>query len=186
MFGKNAAEFPFLLEDRLIQRGANYQKGEAMLPFVVKDKNIITGQNPYSTTKVSEEVIKSLDKTLVPRKMYKDEMSMDLVNKAVAGGMKWAKSALKKDTINFDLQLIAVYGYYQAMFAKDEVSKIKKGVSIMELVIPYFFDENLYLKLAEFYIKINEKPKAVETLNAVIKKNQNSKAANDLLQRILE
>jgi hypothetical protein len=54
MFGKSASEFPFLLEDKLIVRAAKYKKGEVMLPFLIVDDNLITGQNPYSTTLVAE------------------------------------------------------------------------------------------------------------------------------------
>ncbi|CAK0785385.1 hypothetical protein CVIRNUC_008593 [Coccomyxa viridis] len=37
---------PFLLEDRLKERGAHYHKGEDWSPFVVTDSKMITGQNP--------------------------------------------------------------------------------------------------------------------------------------------
>jgi putative intracellular protease/amidase len=186
MFGKTSAEFPFLLEDRLIQRGANYQKGEAMLPFMVRDRNMITGQNPYSTTAVAEEIVRSLGKELVKRKKYKDEMSMELINKFLQGEVVWAKQALNSDREEYDLELIAVFGYYQAMFAKDDIMKIKKGISIVELVTPYYHNEDLYIKLADYYLKVNDRPKAIQTLNSVIEKNQNSKAANTLLKKILE
>lgn len=126
MFGKTASEFP-LLEDKLIARSAKFQKGEAMLPYMVKDGNFITGQNPYSTTKVSEEIIKSLGKEPVKRKRYKDELSMELVNKAVHGEMVWARTSLTNARENYDLELIAVYGYYTAIFAKEDLEKNKKG-----------------------------------------------------------
>ncbi|SHK94052.1 Putative intracellular protease/amidase [Chitinophaga jiangningensis] len=40
---------PFLLEDMLKQRGANFQKGEDWKPFVTRDGLLITGQNPASS-----------------------------------------------------------------------------------------------------------------------------------------
>jgi putative intracellular protease/amidase len=52
---------PFLLEDALKERGANFES--ALLPFfahVVRDENLITGQNPASTTKIAEELIAAL------------------------------------------------------------------------------------------------------------------------------
>lgn len=47
---------PFLIEDEFIKLGANYQKGADWVPFVVKDGNLVTGQNPAS----SEDVAKAL------------------------------------------------------------------------------------------------------------------------------
>jgi len=53
---------PFLLEDALKERGANFES--ALLPFfshVVRDENLITGQNPASGTKVAEELLAALE-----------------------------------------------------------------------------------------------------------------------------
>jgi putative intracellular protease/amidase len=40
---------PFLLEDMLKERGANFQKGEDWKPFVTREGLLITGQNPASS-----------------------------------------------------------------------------------------------------------------------------------------
>jgi putative intracellular protease/amidase len=48
---------PFLLEDMLRMRGANYEKGESWLPFVVRDGRLITGQNPASSVLAATTVI---------------------------------------------------------------------------------------------------------------------------------
>lgn len=48
---------PFLLEDMLRMRGADYQKGENWLPFVVRDGRLITGQNPASSVLAATTVI---------------------------------------------------------------------------------------------------------------------------------
>ncbi|NQX39047.1 DJ-1/PfpI family protein [Pedobacter steynii] len=184
MFGKTGSEFPFLLEDRLILRGAKYKKDGAMLPNMLKDGNYITGQNPYSTTLVAEEIIKSLGKTPVNRTKYKDELSMELVKKAVLGDMTLAQAELKNNSLNYDLELIAVYGYYQAMFAKDDIEKIKKGTAIIELVIPYYFNEDLYIPLSEYYLKSGNKTKAIATLNEVLKKNPGSEKASNSLKKL--
>jgi len=182
MFGKTGSEFPFLLEDRLLLRGAKYEKGEAMLPFMIRDENFITGQNPYSTTLVAEEIVKSLGKEPATRKKYNDEMSIGLVKRATQGEMTWARTTLAQDKDNYDLELIAVYGYYQAMFAKEDIITIKKGVSIMELVTPYYFNENLYLKLAEYYLTLGDKSKAKSTVTDVLQKNPNSQSASAMLK----
>jgi putative intracellular protease/amidase len=48
---------PFLLEDALRARGADYVKGESWLPFVVRDGKLITGQNPASSVLAAETVL---------------------------------------------------------------------------------------------------------------------------------
>ncbi len=40
---------PFLVEDMLKEKGADYQKGEDFAPYVVVDGKLITGQNPASS-----------------------------------------------------------------------------------------------------------------------------------------
>mgnify|MGYP000221079650 CR=1 FL=1 len=51
---------PFLVEDELIQRGSDYQKGEDWMPFAIKDGLIITGQNPASSELVAQKLMASL------------------------------------------------------------------------------------------------------------------------------
>lgn len=52
---------PFLLEDKLKEKGGCYQSAKLpMLPYVVRDGNIVTGQNPASSKKLAEQVIEAL------------------------------------------------------------------------------------------------------------------------------
>jgi putative intracellular protease/amidase len=51
---------PFLLEDELIKQGADYQKGDDWVSFVVEDSGIISGQNPASSSEAAERLIKKL------------------------------------------------------------------------------------------------------------------------------
>ena len=53
---------PFLLEDELINRGGDYQKGEDWGAFAVQDGLIITGQNPASSEVAAQKVIAHLNK----------------------------------------------------------------------------------------------------------------------------
>ncbi|WP_454192971.1 type 1 glutamine amidotransferase domain-containing protein [Paenibacillus sp. Marseille-Q7038] len=52
---------PYLTEDELVKRGANYVKGTDWSSFVVVDGHLVTGQNPASGGEVAEEVIKLLN-----------------------------------------------------------------------------------------------------------------------------
>lgn len=51
---------PFLVEDMLIASGANYQKTDDWQSFVLRDGNLITGQNPASSEAVAKELLKVL------------------------------------------------------------------------------------------------------------------------------
>jgi putative intracellular protease/amidase len=49
---------PFLVEDTLKQNGGSYSKVEDWAPHAVVDGRLITGQNPASSEKVAEELLK--------------------------------------------------------------------------------------------------------------------------------
>ena len=51
---------PFLVEDMLKENGGNYSKIEDWSPYEVVDGKLITGQNPASSEKVAEELLKML------------------------------------------------------------------------------------------------------------------------------
>jgi putative intracellular protease/amidase len=51
---------PFLLESKLIERGASFEKAGLWQEKVVTDKRLITGQNPASAKKAGEELLKVL------------------------------------------------------------------------------------------------------------------------------
>jgi len=51
---------PFLLQDKLIERGARHIYGKPWKENVVVDGRLITGQNPASAKKVAEKIIQQL------------------------------------------------------------------------------------------------------------------------------
>ncbi|WP_224985097.1 type 1 glutamine amidotransferase domain-containing protein [Geomonas agri] len=51
---------PFLLEDRLKERGAQFQRGPVWGPFVEVDGKLVTGQNPASSAPAAEALLKVL------------------------------------------------------------------------------------------------------------------------------
>ena len=52
---------PFLLQDKLIERGAEHIHGKPWKENVVVDGRLITGQNPASATKVAKKIIEYLN-----------------------------------------------------------------------------------------------------------------------------
>ncbi|EIE21884.1 class I glutamine amidotransferase-like protein [Coccomyxa subellipsoidea C-169] len=55
------SEVPFLLEDKLKELGAKYEKGKDWSPHVVTDGKLVTGQNPQSSAPLAEAVAKVLE-----------------------------------------------------------------------------------------------------------------------------
>ncbi|WP_426049375.1 type 1 glutamine amidotransferase domain-containing protein [Chryseobacterium sp. NFX27] len=52
---------PFLLEDKLKERGAKFEKSGLWQNHVVTDQRVITGQNPQSAKSVGEAILKELN-----------------------------------------------------------------------------------------------------------------------------
>jgi putative intracellular protease/amidase len=50
----------WLLQDRLVEIGADFQEGEPWAPHVVVDRNLVTGQNPASSAPLAAELLKKL------------------------------------------------------------------------------------------------------------------------------
>ena len=51
---------PFLVEDELKARGANYSKADDWHPYAITDGNLITGQNPASSELAAKAVLEKL------------------------------------------------------------------------------------------------------------------------------
>jgi len=51
---------PFLLETRLRELGAKYERGDDFQPFAVRDGRLVTGQNPASSERVAELVLEAI------------------------------------------------------------------------------------------------------------------------------
>jgi len=58
-FGRKAV---WLLEDRLRESGATYSKARLpLLPYVVVDRNLYTGQNPPSSERLAERLVADME-----------------------------------------------------------------------------------------------------------------------------
>ena len=51
---------PFLLEDRMKELGGKFERGEDFKPYIVTDGQLITGQNPKSSSLAAEKVVEIL------------------------------------------------------------------------------------------------------------------------------
>jgi putative intracellular protease/amidase len=55
-----ADKAPWLLEDRLVELGAQYTAGDPFAPHTVTDRNLHTGQNPASSERLAREIVAAL------------------------------------------------------------------------------------------------------------------------------
>lgn len=181
------SEFPFLLEDKLNSRGVTFEHTDFMLSKVVVSGKFITGQNPYSTIRTAEEVVKGLGITLVSRKLYNDERSAYFIQDILdnSKSQQWAEEELRKNKEDYLIPLIANYGYYKILNANSDKSELKKGLTLMELATPHFYNEKLLLFMAKTYITMDLKAKAKPILTDLVAKNLLKEEAQKLLKEII-
>ena len=187
LFGKKwVKEFPFSLETKLKSRGAIFKQTDFMLSKVAVSGKFITGQNPFSTTKSAEAVVESLGLKPIKRTLYNDEKSVYLIQDLLdyKKTVKWAEEELARNKIDYDIQIIAVYGYYKILAAKENKEELLKGIELVELTSPHFFNENLQLLVAQTYIKLGNKVKAKSILNDLTSKNLLKEQAEKLLKEL--
>ena len=60
-------EMPFLLETALREAGADFRSGPEFEGFVIKDENLITGQNPKSAPELANEVLAAIPQTITSK-----------------------------------------------------------------------------------------------------------------------
>jgi len=120
--------FPFLLEDKLKERGANVQLGTKYMEKVVQDGNIITGQNPWSVWKMAEMVVAELGYQPKQRALTPEEHSIELLMTYNDKGMDAASAQMKLQPEAYQRILIVMHG--MLAFMEFEFSK---GMDIFSL-----------------------------------------------------
>jgi len=187
LFGKKwVKEFPFSLEDKLTSRGAVFSQADFMLSHTAVSGKFVTGQNPFSTTRSAEEVVKALGMEPVKRTLYADEKSIYLIQDILGDkkSITWAEQELEKNHEFYDMPLMAIWGYYKILASKNDQNELIKGVTMVELTSPYFFNENLRLVLAETYGALDQKQKAENILKDLIAKDLLTDQAKALLDEL--
>lgn len=184
IFGKRwAKEFRFLLEDAMRQRGAHWQEAPLMMPKLVVDGRLITGQNPYSTPAVAEAIVKATGRTPVAREPWRDEATMALVQRLLAGHADEARSKLAGDRAQFHVELIGMLGYYQLQAAQNDAS-VRDALSIMQLAEPYMAEPKLKLAIADAHWRLGDTPQARALTGRLLETQPDMDEARALLKRM--
>ena len=116
---RNAPDiFPFLLQDKLTERGADFDEGYMYLENVAWDGNLVTGQNPWSTWALAETMVSQLGYEPQKREKTAEENSVEVLNNYEALGYKQAKQVMN-DLLEVhrpvDREVIAVHSIVAAI-----------------------------------------------------------------------
>ena len=120
--------FPFLLEDKMVERGANFQAGAKYLEQVTQDGKLITGQNPWSVWTMADLVVKELGYEPKLRAKTPEEHSVELLQTYNDQGLDAAKAELIKQPHAYQRLLIVMHGFLAMM-----EFEIGKGIDILSL-----------------------------------------------------
>ncbi len=120
--------FPFLLEDKLVARGAKFTAGKTYLEQVSQDGKLITGQNPWSVWAMSELVVKELGYQPKTRERTPEEFSVDLLMTYEKSGLESAKTAVQTQPESYQRVLIVMHAILAFM-----QFEIGKGLDILSL-----------------------------------------------------
>lgn len=135
--------FPFLLQNKLIASGADFEEGHLYLNNVIEDGNLLTGQNPWSTWTLAESMIKKLGYSLVERELTEEEHTVNILNKYESLGYSKTKSLISKTVLEdhkpVSRNLLGVHGIVAIMnldFGKcfDLIRLLKHTNNILEEV----------------------------------------------------
>jgi len=184
VFGKRwAKEFPFLLETALRERGARWEQAPLMMPKLVVDGRLITGQNPYSTPAVAEAIVRATGRTPVARTPWRDEASMALVQRLLDGEGDAVKRELSSNRTGYHDQLIGVLGYYQLQAAQDDAA-VRDALAIMQLAAPYMSEPQLPLGIAQAHWRLGEVEQARSVLGKLLETHPDMAEARQLKDTI--
>jgi putative intracellular protease/amidase len=87
--------FPFLLQDKLSAQGAKFNEGGMYLENISHDKNLVTGQNPWSTWALAETMIKQLGYTPKYRQITAEENAVKVLIAYENHGSEKAKELIE-------------------------------------------------------------------------------------------
>jgi len=117
--------FPFLLQEKMVSKGANFNEGAMYLEKVSHDNNLITGQNPWSTWALAESMIQQLGYNPKYRKITGEENAVKVLAIYEENGLQKAKEMIEmmlvKEKKSVNRVLIAMHSIVAVM--KGEASR---------------------------------------------------------------
>ncbi|MEX0272784.1 MAG: type 1 glutamine amidotransferase domain-containing protein, partial [Flavobacteriaceae bacterium] len=96
LIAKAKSIFPFLLQDKLMSQGANFNEGAMYLEKISHDKNLITGQNPWSVWAVAETMVEQMGYVPKHREITDEENAEKVLSYYNAHGKSKAKEMIEE------------------------------------------------------------------------------------------
>jgi len=183
LFGQKwLPHFDFKLEDKLIERGGKFQASDIMLSHVAIDGRLITGQNPTSTTEVATALVKSLGYQPIEFELSKDDRTLALVAKLLAGD-KSVLVSFKEDEQDYHLALVGMYGFYYLKIAESNV-QIEQALSLMIAAKVAIKNPMLDMKIASAQQKLGQLALAKNTLAQLLLDKPDYQPALDMIKTL--
>ena len=183
LFGKKwINDFEFMLEDKMIERGAKFESSDIMLNHVAVDGRLITGQNPSSTVSVATELLKSIGLKIKSMPAYKDDATLALVAK-VLNGSKEAEKALIDSLGQYNIPLVGMYGYYYLKLAVDN-TELENALVLMSLAKEELNNPRIDIKIATVQQQLGKTEEAIATLRQLLTVTPDFKPAIEMLNTL--
>lgn len=183
LFGKKwLNDFDFMLEDKLIERGAHFQSTHLMLSHVAVDQRLITGQNPASTFGVATALVKSLGMSPVALAADQGDSTLAMVSNYLSGDGS-ALNTLKGDPSQYNLPLVGMYGFYFFKVAQNNKA-IEQSLGLMKLAQNIIKNPSFHLQMVKAQVALGRSEQAKAGLNALIIEKPDFKPAQDMLKTL--
>ncbi|QOL25611.1 type 1 glutamine amidotransferase domain-containing protein [Thalassotalea sp. LPB0316] len=156
---ENIEKYKVIAQTELENRGAHFIANSPMLPFITRDGNLITAQNPMSVAKAAEALLVQMGITPAKRELFKDEATMELIAKAKSMGMSHIDLALTQQPEAYDMMYLALYGLYAYDLAQTDVDKAKE-LTLMEKIGEYFKHPKYAEHMITTYVKTRDLDRA--------------------------
>ena len=183
LFGKKwIKDFEFMLEDKLVERGARFQSSEIMLNHVAVDGRLITGQNPTSTVEVATALVRSLGITPVKMEMDLEDKTLAMVAKFLSGDTT-SLETVKNNQAQYHMPLVGMYGFYYLKTA-DTNHDSEQALALMLAAQKAINNPMLDMEIAKTQVKLGQIDNAKITLNQLISAKPDYKPAQNMLKTL--
>jgi hypothetical protein len=156
-----------------------------MMPKLVVDDRLVTGQNPYSTPAVAEAIVRALGREPVARTPWRDEATIKLVQRLLAGEREAVRGELAAARDDYHVELIGLLGYYQLQAANDDPA-VRNALSIMELARPYTPEPRLDVGIADAHWRLGDHARARALVAQLLASHPDLKEARELSARMYD
>lgn len=152
---ETAASYPFVLERALKERGARFEEAPMMLVQVSRDGLLVTGQNPFSTEKTVDEMLRALGLTPKPRRPDRTERTLLIIADILRNAD--ARKQLDVSPQDYDFKIVGRYG---ALMADSmNAGEFRAGVTLMEAAMKHISHPKVKSALERARLRLEANPK---------------------------